>query len=394
MKLVVVGCGQCGGRIADEFARLNRRARSLRGMDIITGAYAVNTDIADLSGLTCIKSNYDHRILIGSRKTGGHGVGKINELGAEIAREDADKVIETVRSTKRFAETDAFLICASAAGGTGSGSISVMTQEIKERYPDKPCYNLIVLPFEHEESTEERTIYNVATCLKSSYLVADAIFLVDNQRFVMKDASISRNLHKINSMIVEPFYNILCAGEEKSPKYIGSKMLDAGDIIQTLTGWTALGYGRTQNVSLINSLFGKGNGRDFRNKASETQKGIHALDDAISSLSLKCNPIDSKRALYLISATSKEINLDLFKEMGTHIKNIAPEAVLRSGDYPHDQGSMEVTFILSELSYVEKVRNYFTKAINLIAALKKRQSGMVSQQREIDLSIKDIPSLL
>ena len=85
MKLVVVGFGQCGGRIADEFARLNTRARSRRGIDIITGAFAVNTDAADLSGLTCIKNGHRTRILIGGRKTGGHGVGKINEIGAEIA---------------------------------------------------------------------------------------------------------------------------------------------------------------------------------------------------------------------------------------------------------------------------------------------------------------------
>ncbi len=75
-----------------------------------------------------------------------------------------------------------------------------MTQQIKERYIDKPVYNLIVLPFEHEETTEDRTVYNVATCLKSSYLVADAIFLVDNQRYVMKDRHIMGNLHRINTL--------------------------------------------------------------------------------------------------------------------------------------------------------------------------------------------------
>jgi len=50
MKLVVVGLGQCGGRIADEFARLNGRARSRRRITIITGTFAINTDAADLSG--------------------------------------------------------------------------------------------------------------------------------------------------------------------------------------------------------------------------------------------------------------------------------------------------------------------------------------------------------
>ena len=61
MKLLVIGCGQCGGRIADEFARLGKVARSQRGVDILTNILAVNTDVADLSGLVNIKSDYRHR---------------------------------------------------------------------------------------------------------------------------------------------------------------------------------------------------------------------------------------------------------------------------------------------------------------------------------------------
>jgi cell division GTPase FtsZ len=391
MKLIVIGFGQCGGRIADEFARLNRRARGLRGLNIIAGAYAVNTDVADMSGLHTIKPDFGHRIPIGIKKTQGHGVGKINELGAEIAREDADKVIEVIRNTEHFAETDAFMLVASAGGGTGSGAIPVMTQQIKERYVDKPVYNLIILPFDHEVLTEDRTVYNVATCLKSSYLVADAIFLVDNQRYVMKDSPLTYNLAMINSMITQPFFNLLCAGEEKKSRFIGAKILDAGDIIQTLVGWTTLGYGRS-HTPMLKSFFRQA--RDFRDKATETQKGVQALDAAISGLSIKCNPLDSKRALYLVSAPAKEINVDLIKELGTYIKNMAPEAVIRSGDYPREKGSLDITVVLSEMSDVEKIRNFFTKAINLIADLKKRQEGLVSTQRGIDITIKDIPSLL
>ena len=121
MKLVVIGFGQCGSRIADEFVRLNRRARSQRGIEIVPGAFAVNTDAADLSGLQAIKADYQHRILIGGQKTSGHGVGKINELGAQLAREDGDKLVEGISATQPFFETDAFLLIAGAAGGTGSG---------------------------------------------------------------------------------------------------------------------------------------------------------------------------------------------------------------------------------------------------------------------------------
>jgi len=390
MKLVVVGLGQCGGRIADEFARLNSRAKSRRGMDIITGVFAVNTDAADLSGLSQISNDHRHRILIGGRKTGGHGVGKINELGAEIAKEDADKIVDAIRTAKRFFETDAFLLIAGTAGGTGSGAISVVTQHLKERYIDKPIWDLLVLPFEHEETTEERTVFNVATCLKSCYSVADAVFLVDNQRYVRKDSSIQNNITKINEMIAEPFYNLLCAGEEKKSKYIGAKLLDAGDIIQTVVGWTVIGYGKT--TAPMFKLPNMSN--DFRKKGTEIQKGIQAMDEAISELSLKCNPADSRRALYLVSGPAKEMNMDMVKEIGDYMRDIAPEAVIRNGDYPREKGSVDVVVLLSELSDVDKVRNYYLRSTDLIPEFKKRQSETEDKLKNLDDASKDIPSLL
>ncbi len=391
MKLVVIGFGQCGGRIADEFARLNRRARGYRGIEIITGVFAVNTDAADLSGLTTIRPDYQHRILIGGRKTSGHGVGKINELGAEIATEDGDKIIDAIRTTRRFFESDAFLLIAASAGGTGSGGIPIMTQLIKERYGDKPVYNLIVLPFEHEETTEERTIYNSAVCLKSVSSVADAIILVNNQRYVRKDFSLRNNLAKINALIAEPFYNLLCAGEEKKAKHIGARMLDAGDIIQTLVGWTVIGYGKSL-LPLIRLPFEQR--RNFRKKSTETHKGIHAMDEAISELSLNCNPKDANRALYLLAAPAKEMNMDLVKELGDYLRDLAPKAVIRNGDYPREKGVLDVTVILSELDKVEKVRDYYSTSTSLIPVIKQRQEEIKGKLREIEDASKDIPSLL
>lgn len=391
MKLLVIGLGQCGGRIADEFARLNKKAQVQRGIEIVTGAFAVNTDIADLSGLHRIRPDYNHRILIGGRKTGGHGVGKINELGAEIAKEDADKVIDTIRANRQFPETDAFLLIAGAAGGTGSGAIPIMTKYIKERFIDKPVYAAIVLPFEHEEQTEERTVYNAATCLKSIYLVADAVIVIDNQRYIKTGSSIISNLNDINSQIVEPFYNLLCAGEEKKPKYIGAKVLDAGDIIQTLSGWTVIGHSSLR-ISMFRLLFERA--RDFRKKASETDTGIQAMDQAISSLSLRGNPGDSRKALYLVSAPARQMNIDLLKELGIYLKNLAPDAIIRSGDYPRDRGSLDISVILSELSDAPKIRSYFTKTISLMSSMKKRQEGIESDYNALEGSLKDIPSLL
>jgi cell division GTPase FtsZ len=390
MKLVVVGLGQCGGRIADEFARLNKRARAHRGMEIVTGAFAVNTDAADLSGLKTISPDYQHRILVGGRRTGGHGVGKINELGAEVAREDGDKVVDALRTAHRFFETDAFLLIAGVAGGTGSGALPIITQMMKDRYIDKPVYALAVLPFAHEEETEERTIYNAATCLKSLYTTADAIFLADNQRFVRKDFSLRNNLSQINTLMVEPFYNMLCAGEETRRRNIGARMVDAGDIIQSLVGWTVIGYGKAQLPTW--KFFSWG--RNFRKKSTETHRGIQAMDEALSELSVKCNPAESGRALYLVSAPHKEMNMDLVKDLGEYLRDMAPEAVIRNGDYPREKNVIDVTLVLSELGAVDKIKGYYETATQFIHASKGREKQAEGKLKEIEEASKDIPSLL
>ncbi len=391
MKLVVVGFGQCGGRIVDEFSRLNKRSRFHRGIEIIAGAFAVNTDVADLSSLSSLKSDYQHRILIGNRKTGSHGVGKINALGAEIARQDGDKVLDAIRSTERFYEADAFLLIASAAGGTGSGSMPVMTQIIKERYGDKPVYALVVLPFEHEEKTEARTIHNTATCLKAAYSVADAVFLVDNQRYVRKDFSLINNMDVINRLIAEPFYDLLCAGEEKKAKHIGVRLLDAGDIARTLEGWTVLGYGKSQ-LSAIRLPFERT--RNFRKKSTETHKGLHAMDQAISNLSLKCNPTDSGSALYMLSAPTVEMNMDLVKELGDYMSELAPEAVIRYGDYPRKTSTLKITLILSQLKNVEKVREYYDRMPEVIREKERKQGEIEAKLKELIDASTAVPSLL
>lgn len=391
MKLLVVGLGQAGGRIADEFARMGRRAASHRGIEIITGAFAVNTDEADLTGLRTIKTDYQHRVLLGSRKTGGHGVGKINELGAQIMTEGVDKVIDAVRVTKRFYETDAFLVVAAAGGGTGSGGLPIIAESIKDRYIDKPLYALVVLPFEHEEHSEERCIYNTATCLKSIYAVADAVFLVDNQRYLRKDTTLINNMENINQQIVEPFYNLLCAGEEKKRKHIGAKMVDAGDIIQTLRGWTVIGFGKSQLSLFRNPLTRK---RDFHKKGTETHKGIEVMDEALSELSATCRPKDAGSALYLLSAPSKEMNVDIVKEIGDYLKDLAQEAVIRSGDYPRERGEVNLTLILSQLSDVERVREYYYKVTDFVPVIKRRHEEAEAKLKAIAEAAKDIPSLL
>ena len=360
MKLTVIGLGQCGCRIADQFARLNFKARSQHKANIAPTVIAVNTDQADLTGLRFIKNDYRHRVLLGLRQTLGHGVGKINELGAQLAKADGDKVLDAVKASPRFYETHAFLLIAGAAGGTGSGALPIIARAVKDRYIGKPVYALMILPFEHEQTTESRSTYNSATCLKSTYDTVDAVFLADNQRYVRKDASLFSNMDRINKMIAEPFYDLMCAGEVTRAKYVGSRTVDGGDIIASLEGWTTIGLGRTELPSF--RFPWEMRKRTFREKALESFRGTQALDATISDLSLTCDLTDAGKAIYIISGPEKELNMEMVRSVSEYIKELACNALIRGGDFPGEKHFIDVTLILSQLSFVPRIKDFYEQA--------------------------------
>ena len=391
MKLTVIGLGQCGCRIADQFARLNFKARAQRKATIAPTVIAVNTDQADLTGLRFIHDDYMHRVLLGLRQTLGHGVGKLNELGAQLAKEDGDKVLDAVKSTPQFYETHAFLLIAGAAGGTGSGSLPIIARAVKDRYISKPVYALVVLPFEHEQTTESRSTYNTATCLKSTYDIVDAIFLADNQRYVRKDASLVSNIERINRMIAEPFYDLMCAGEVTTAKYVGSRTIDAGDIIASLEGWTTIGLGRTELPSF--RFPWEVRKKSFRDKALESFRGTQALDATFTDLSLTCSPGDAGKAIYIISGPEKDLNMDMVKSVSDYIKKVASNALIRGGDFPGEKHFIDVTLILSQLSFVPRIKDFYEQATQYAM----EHQGQLEQTRKSIESLtelsKDLPIL-
>ena len=391
MKLAVIGLGQCGGRIADEFARMQMRSHGLRGIDTIVADIAVNTDAADLAGIISIKPDAHHRLLIGAGATRGHGTAKVGELGADIMRNEGDKVLEALKHSQKLSEADALLVVAATAGGTGSGGAPVLIRTLKEHFTDRPVYALLVLPFEQEESSEQSSIVNTSACLKAASTVADAVILADNQRFVRAESSIRANLLKINQSIVEPFFDLLCAGEDKKSKNSGMKVIGAEDIIATLDGWTAVGYGKSV-LPLI--TLSKDSSHDNVRKDIRTDQGMHAMNAALAELSFACKPSEAHKALYLVSAPARELSLDLTEGLGDYMRKAAPEAELRGGDYPRERGLMDVTLILSSFGENERIRYFYEQSASLAKERAARQMAKNDRVMLTEEEGKDIPSLL
>jgi len=390
MKVFAIGIGQCGSNIADEFYAINRYSKSVfgRGIEILTNAVAINTDETDLGSFKNIPNDRHHRILIGAIRAFGHGVGKVNAEATRIIKESQTFLTDNILNARKFYESDAVLVIASGGGGTGSGSIGWVCKMLKERI-DRPVYAIVVLPFEYEERGETSyAVTNTATSVKTVIQYADAVFLLDNERFGKTDTSLAMNLRDMNHQMVGNFYDLFCAGEEKRHKYVGSKVIDAGDIRQSLEGITTIGRGV---VGL--SAFRFKNKDHFREGMKESSIITEALSQAVNNLCLSVNLEDSRKVLALIGAPRAAVTLQALEEIATYLEDRCPKAVVRLGDYPRRAGEVSVTLMVSKLTRVERLEKIYLRAEQILSRQQEVDKESELEIRSMYDTAKNIPSL-
>ena len=390
MKLVVVGVGQGGSNIADTFYEVNSYAKSLFSghREIVTDALAINTDEADLRSFKHIPEDKWHRIIMGSVTNFGHGVGKVNVEATRIFKEAHQMVIDAILSSHGFHETDAIITVASGGGGTGSGTIGLLVKELKER-TDKPIYGIVVLPFSFEEKGEtSRALMNAATCINTVSKYANATFLLDNERFRRTGGSLSENMAGINLAMVSGFYDLCCAGEETDQKYIGSKVIDAGDIMQSLSGITTIGRGAVEL-----SLLHRWHKNKFDEGIKERGSAASAVRQAEDNLGLAIDLKDARRILALVSAPKDVLNVTILDEISSYLQERAPKAVVRIGDYPRRDREVAITILASELTSVTKIEQMNRDAEVLFAKQKEIEAETQQKINKLKETAKNIPTL-
>lgn len=357
MKLMVLGIGDCGSRLAGEFSELNKKAKAEHRVQIVTNAYAINNDQPKL---TSLRTTYrDLQTIYVGRTLEGD---KTAKAGADIMREEGNRVLTAVKPSD-FYNTNAILLVAGSAGYFGSGGISVMAQMLKDRHVGKPVYALIVLPFE-SEAADPKCVVNTAVCLKSIQQVTEAVFLVDNRKYrVDGHASSTTHTSVINKDIVSPYYDLLCASEHLDPKFTGARTLGVGDMMQALNGWTAIGLGST-DFQVSSKTFWRTT-TSFKEKGAETQKAIEAMSLALGKLSIDINLTDSHKAVYLLSVPAESANVDMVKAVGNRLLELTNNAEIRGGDFYGVRNCAQVTLIISSLSYVAAIKNYYDQASNI-----------------------------
>jgi len=131
INIVVVGVGGCGCNT------LNRLYEVGATEDVL--AVAVHTEAVHLQSV-----KVPNKILIGQTITRGHGTGGNPSLGEAAMRDDIDRVINAMGSPHIV------IVTGGLGGGTASGGIPVLLEEIRNRFPDALRIALVTLPFTFE----------------------------------------------------------------------------------------------------------------------------------------------------------------------------------------------------------------------------------------------------
>jgi len=352
MKVLMLGLGQAGSKIADLFLADDRKSHVPHTFEAI----AINTATSDLMGLQYIPQ--EDRILLGETSLKGHGVGADNRKAAEIAEEESEIVLNRV-SKFDTSNIDAFIVVGGLGGGTGSGTISVVCKQLKKIY-DEPIYAIGILPAETEGD-----IYtlNAARSLKALLPNCDATILVDNGAFLRSGESVREAYERINTEVVKRI-GVLCrAGEARSRKDVGEMVVDAAEVINTMKagGICSIGYASEiiEREGFFTSLF-----RRRQYQIGKASRIISVTKRAVKGrLLLPCEYRTAHKALIVIAGPPDQLDRNGISKAREWLENNISGTEVRGGDYPLPKSSyVGCVVLLAGISNAPRVKAMLERA--------------------------------
>ncbi|MDB2240790.1 tubulin/FtsZ family protein [Halorubrum ezzemoulense] len=373
MKLALIGVGQAGGKVVDEFLAYDAQT----GADIVRGAIAVNTAKADLNGIDRLPE--DRRILIGQSRVKGHGVGADNELGAEVAEEDIDEIQGALDSVPVH-EIDAFLVVAGLGGGTGSGGAPVIAKNLKRIYTE-PVYGLGILP-----GSDEGGIYtlNAARSLKTFVDEVDNLMLFDNDAWRSSGESVGEGFDAINRELVQRFGVLFSAGEITEGSDVAESVVDSSEIINTLKGGgiSSLGYADVEvdepKRSGLLSRFGNDSNEGIDSTEATNRITSLVRKATLGRLTMPCEVSGTERALLVVAGPPEYLNRKGIEHGRKWLEEQTGSMEVRGGDYPRrGEGTVAGLVLLGGVTNVPRV-----KELQQVAVEAQQNLGEITDESE------------
>ncbi|ELZ15595.1 tubulin/FtsZ family protein [Natrinema thermotolerans] len=347
MKLALIGFGQAGGKVVDEFLAFDERT----GGGFVESAIAVNSATTDLKGLERVPER--NRVLVGQARVKGHGVGADNELGAEIAEADIDEIQGAIDRIPVH-EIDAFLVVAGMGGGTGSGGAPVLAKHLRRIYT-QPVYGLGILP-----GTDEGGIYtlNAARSFRTFVDEVDNLLVFDNDAWRSAGESVAGGYDRINREIVERFGLLFAAGEIDQGDHVAESVVDSSEIINTLSGGgvSTIGYA-SETVETDDGLLSSLTGDDGFDEGAATNRLTSLVRKAtLGRLTLPCDVASADRGLVVATGPPSRLNRKGVERGRQWLEDETGSMEIRGGDYPlPDRSEVGTIVLLSGVTDVPRI---------------------------------------
>ena len=370
MRVLLVGIGGAGCRIADALALHDSRSRSLR----CTDAVAVDSNADDLNALQTIPPG--NRIFSQS----------LDPFPAMVIPHvlPHEEIIARLHSLDP-GDIDALVIVSGLGGGTAL-LIPDLVHYIRDRMTE-PVFGLLTLPCTREGDAAQ---VRAADAFDALVPLLDGIVLYDNERWYERAGSDSENEEVrggdleirlpwqkpappvqripagyagINTMIARQIGLLLRAGEvsDHAGTEAAEVALDAGEVLNTMKGMgcIAIGYDREQipaaNPDLLTRLRPVGHTiQESHQRASRmVTMARKAVDEGIS---VSCELEGAKKALVLVAGPPHELSMRGYMTVRHWIDRSISGQEVRSGDYPlMGTRFVAILIVLSGLDRIPRV---------------------------------------
>ncbi|RLI82897.1 cell division protein [Archaeoglobales archaeon] len=383
MRFFAIGFGQAGGKILDLFVENEKK----RGAGIKLHTLAVNTARTDLMGLNHVPMK--DRVLIGQTVVKGHGVGTDNKMGAKIAQDEIETILNAI-DEKGTHDIDAFLIITGLGGGTGSGGSPVLARYLSEMYSE-PVYAVGILP-----APEEGKLYslNAARSVITLLKYVDNLILIDNGAWKFEGTSLKESFAKINEEIVRRLAILARAGEPIEEGMIGEMVVDSSEVINTFRGGgiSSIGYatsmaetGEKKRKFSLKRLF-KREERGTYDEDKSMKIASLVRRAALGRLSVPCNIRSAEKALVLVAGPPEHLDRKGIEKAKLWLEEQISGVEVRAGDYPTRRTKyVAALVVLANVSDIPRVK----QLQRLAAEAKEEVEGAEKSRLEKTLALFD-----
>jgi hypothetical protein len=201
IKPLVIGAGQAGGKICNEFSRISN--------DYLT--YAINSCEADLKSLNSVNKRF--------KLNNGDGCGSDPNVCRDLLRDkyNQENIVNDILSILKGKDYNTIIIAAGLGGGTGTGLITTMIKVVnslkcKKQINDNiPIGAIITVPHEKEavvkQANSEKELNTLVSLTNQKLL--NYVFVINNDYSI----NIAKSLDSFsewqlisNKMFVEKFH--------------------------------------------------------------------------------------------------------------------------------------------------------------------------------------------